>query len=44
MIFIGDALLLGGNDYLTKESGVTSIQLGNPQETEIVVENINALM
>jgi hypothetical protein len=44
MIFIGDALFLGGNNYPVKEIGVTSIQVGNPEETKIVVETINALI
>ncbi len=42
MIFIGDALFPGGNDYPAKEIGVTSIQIRNPEETKRVIETINA--
>ena len=38
MIFIGDALLPGGNDYPAKEAGVASIQVKGPQETKRGIE------
>ena len=36
MIFIGDALFPGGNDYPAKEAGVVSIQVREPNETKRV--------
>jgi HAD superfamily hydrolase (TIGR01484 family) len=44
MIFIGDALFPGGNDYPAKEAGVASIQVRDPQETKRVVEAIVACL
>jgi phosphomannomutase len=40
MLFIGDAIFPGGNDYPAKEAGVTSIQVKGPSETKRVVEAI----
>ena len=44
MIFIGDALFPGGNDYPAKETGVASIQVKGPQETKRVIETIIACL
>lgn len=44
MIFIGDALFPGGNDYPAKEAGVVSIQVRDPNETKRVVEAIIACL
>lgn len=44
MIFIGDALFDGGNDYPVKETGVISIQVKGPDETKLVVEAIIACL
>jgi phosphomannomutase len=44
MIFIGDALFEGGNDYPVKEAGVVSISVGGPGETKSVVEAIIACL
>jgi len=44
MIFIGDALFPGGNDYPAKEAGVLSIQVRDPNETKRVVEAILACL
>ncbi len=44
MIFIGDALFPGGNDYPAKEAGVTSIQVGDPEQTKRVIETIIACL
>jgi phosphomannomutase len=44
MIFIGDALFPGGNDYPAKEAGVVSIQVRDPDETKRVVETIIACL
>lgn len=40
MIFIGDALFEGGNDYPARRTGVSSISVQNPQETKKVIETI----
>ena len=44
MIFIGDALFPGGNDYPAKEAGVTSIRVKDINETKRVIETIVACM
>lgn len=44
MLFIGDALFPGGNDYPAKELGVTSIQVKNIEETKKIIEIINAFL
>jgi phosphomannomutase len=44
MIFIGDALFPGGNDYPAKEAGVVSIQVRDPSETKRVIEAIIACL
>jgi phosphomannomutase len=42
MIYIGDALFVGGNDYPAKEAGVVSIQVRGPSETKLVTQAIIA--
>lgn len=42
MIFIGDALFPGGNDYPVKKAGVVSIQVKDPSVTKRVIETILA--
>jgi HAD superfamily hydrolase (TIGR01484 family) len=44
MIFIGDALFPGGNDYPAKQAGVLSIAVRDPQETKRVIEAIVACL
>lgn len=44
MIFVGDALFPGGNDYPAKEAGVVSIQVRDPEETKRVIEAIIACL
>jgi hypothetical protein len=44
MIFIGDALFPGGNDYPAKEAGVLSIQVRDTHETKRVIEAIIACL
>ena len=44
MIFIGDALFPGGNDYPAKEAGVVSIQIRDPDESKRVIEAIVACL
>jgi len=40
MIFIGDAIFPGGNDYPAKQAGAFSIHVSDPNETKRVVEGI----
>jgi HAD superfamily hydrolase (TIGR01484 family) len=44
MVFIGDALFPGGNDYPAKEAGVVSIQVQGPSETKRVIETLIACL
>ncbi len=44
MIFVGDALFPGGNDYPAKEAGAESIQVRDPDEAKRVVEAIFACL
>jgi phosphomannomutase len=44
MIFIGDAVFPGGNDFPAKEAGVVSIQVRDPNETKRVSEAIIACL
>ena len=44
MIYIGDALFIGGNDYPAKEAGVVSIPVQGPHETKRVTEAIIACL
>jgi hypothetical protein len=44
MIFIGDALFPGGNDYPAREAGVVSIQVKDLNETKRVIEAIVACL
>ncbi len=44
MIFVGDALFPGGNDYPAKEAGVESIQVRDPEEAKRVAEAIIACL
>jgi HAD superfamily hydrolase (TIGR01484 family) len=44
MIFVGDALFPGGNDYPAKEAGVASIQVRDPNESKRVIEAIVACL
>jgi len=44
MIFIGDALFAGGNDYPAEQAGVVSIPIQGPNETKRVVEAIIACL
>lgn len=42
MLFIGDKLLKGGNDYPVKRTGVDTIQVRDPEETKRIIETIVA--
>ncbi len=44
MIFIGDAIFPGGNDYPAKEAGVVSIRINGPEESKRVIEAIVACL
>ncbi len=44
MIFIGDAIFPGGNDYPAKQAGAVSICVRDPEETKRVVEAIIACL
>jgi phosphomannomutase len=44
MIFIGDALFVGGNDYPAEQAGVVSIPVRDPHETKRVTETIIACL
>lgn len=44
MIFIGDALFVGGNDYPAVEAGVVSIPVRGPSETKLITEAIIACL
>lgn len=44
MIFIGDALFEGGNDYPARTTGVSCIQVRDPEETKRVIEAIIACL
>lgn len=42
MLYVGDALFPGGNDYPARSTGVTCIQVRDPDETKRVIETIVA--
>jgi len=44
MIYVGDALFAGGNDYPAEQAGVVSICVRGPHETERVTEAIIACL
>ena len=44
MIFVGDALFPGGNDYPAEQAGVVSIRVRDPDETKRVIEAIIACL
>ena len=44
MIYIGDAVFPGGNDYPAKEAGALSIEVRDPAETKTVIETIIACL
>ena len=44
MIFVGDAVFPGGNDYPAKVVGVTSIRVRDPNESKRVIEAIIACL
>ncbi|MCX7589399.1 MAG: HAD-IIB family hydrolase, partial [Patescibacteria group bacterium] len=40
MVFIGDALFKGGNDYPAKKTKILAIQVENPKETKKIIKQI----
>jgi HAD superfamily hydrolase (TIGR01484 family) len=44
MIYVGDALFAGGNDYPAKHAGVVSIPVRGPAETKRVIEAVIACL
>ena len=44
MVFVGDAIFPGGNDYPAKEAGALSIEVKDPHETKRVLEAIVACL
>jgi hydroxymethylpyrimidine pyrophosphatase-like HAD family hydrolase len=44
MIYVGDALFVGGNDYPAEQTGVISIPVRGPNETKRVIEAIIACL
>jgi len=44
MIYIGDALFPGGNDYPVKKASVICIQVKGPDETRLVIKTLITLM
>ncbi len=44
MLFVGDALFPGGNDYPAKEAGVECIQVRDPDESKRVIEAVLACL
>jgi phosphomannomutase len=44
MIYVGDALYVGGNDYPAKEAGVDCIPVKDPNETKRVIQTIIACL
>jgi hypothetical protein len=44
MVYIGDALFPGGNDYPVKEAGVECIPVKAPDDTNLVMTTILACL
>lgn len=44
MLFVGDAIFPGGNDYPALQAGADSIRVRDPQETKRVIETIVACL
>jgi HAD superfamily hydrolase (TIGR01484 family) len=44
MIYVGDAIFPGGNDYPAKEAGVLPIEVRDPHETKRVIEALVACL
>ena len=44
ILFIGDALFEGGNDYPVRKTGVDCIQVRDAEETKRIIETIIACL
>ncbi|TDG35566.1 HAD-IIB family hydrolase [Pedobacter changchengzhani] len=44
MMFVGDALFKGGNDYPSRKTGVICVQVRDPEETKRVIETFVACL
>jgi hypothetical protein len=44
MVYIGDALFVGGNDYPAQQAGVNCISVRGPNETKPVTKAIIACL
>jgi phosphomannomutase len=44
MVFVGDALFPGGNDFAVKEAGVVSIGVSSVTETKLIIETMTACL
>jgi hypothetical protein len=44
MVYIGDALFQGGNDYPVEQAGVVSIPVKGPDDTNLVIKTILACL
>ncbi len=44
MVYVGDALFPGGNDYPARETGAICIQVRDPDETKRVIETVIACL
>lgn len=44
MLYVGDALFPGGNDYPARSTGATCIQVRDPNETKRVIETVIACL
>jgi hypothetical protein len=40
MLFVGDALFKGGNDYIMKTAGIKCVQVSGPKETKTLIAKI----
>jgi hypothetical protein len=40
MLYVGDALFRGGNDYVMKSTGIKCISVSDPEETKALIRKI----
>ncbi len=43
MVFIGDAIFPGGNDYAVTKTGIDYLSVSGPEDTKIIINKILAL-
>ena len=44
MLFVGDAIFVGGNDFPVQEAGVDSILVRDPRETARIIQTVLACL